>query len=74
MTLSCCKNISYIITQKNKKKIKKKNHGNFYCLNSHYSFRTENKVKSHEKVCKKKDLSGIVMPAEKRKKYNLINT
>ena len=28
-------------------------------------FRTENKLKSHEKVCKNKDFCGIVMPSEK---------
>ena len=32
------------------------------CL--HY-FRTENKLKSHEKVCKNKDFYGIPMPSEK---------
>ena len=32
------------------------------CLNS---FRTGNKLKSHEKACKSKDLCGIVMPLEK---------
>ena len=30
-----------------------KHHGDFYCLNYLHSFRTENKPKSHEKVCKK---------------------
>ena len=28
-------------------------------------FRTENKLKSREKVCKNKDFCGIVMPSEK---------
>ena len=28
-------------------------------------FRTENKLKSHEKVCRKKDFCVIVMPSEK---------
>ena len=35
------------------------------CLNCLHSFRTENKLKSHEKVCKNKDSCGIVMPSEK---------
>ena len=35
------------------------------CLNCLHSFRTENKLKSHEKVCKNKDFCGIVMPSEK---------
>ena len=40
-------------------------HGDFYCLNCLHSFRTENKLKCHEKVCKSKDFHGIVMPSEK---------
>ena len=42
-----------------------KHHGDFYCLNYLHSFRTENKLKSHEKVCKNKVFWGIVMPSEK---------
>ena len=34
-------------------------------MNCPHSFRTENKLKSHEKVCKYKDFCGIVMPSEK---------
>ena len=30
-----------------------------------HSFRTENKLKSQEKVCQNKDFCGIVMPSEK---------
>ena len=30
-----------------------KHHGNFYWLNFSHSFRTENELKSHQKVCKK---------------------
>ena len=37
----------------------------FYCLNYIHSFRTENELKSHEKVCKNKDFCGNVMPSEK---------
>ena len=37
----------------------------FNCLNCFHSFRTENKLKSHEKECKNKDCSGIVMPSQK---------
>ena len=29
--------------------------GDFYCLNCHHSFRTKNKLKFHEEVCKNKD-------------------
>ena len=45
--------------------IASKHKGDFYCLNCFYSFRTKNKIKSHEKVCKNKDFCGIVMPSEK---------
>ena len=34
--------------------ITSKHHGDFYCLNCLDSFRTENKLKSHEKLCKNK--------------------
>ena len=34
-------------------------------MNCLHSFRTENKLKSHEKVYKNKDFCGIVMPSEK---------
>ena len=34
-------------------------------MNCLLSFRTENKLKSHEKICKNKDCCGIVMPSEK---------
>ena len=42
-----------------------KHKGEFYCLNCLHSFRTENKFKSHEKVCKNKDFCGIILPAPK---------
>ena len=35
--------------------ITSKHHGNVHCLNCLCSFRTENKLRSHEKVCKNKD-------------------
>ena len=42
--------------------ITSKNNGNFYCLNCLHSFRAENKLKRHMKVCENKDFCGIVMP------------
>ena len=45
--------------------ITSKHRGDFYCLNCLHSFRKENKLKSHKKVCKSKDFCGIVMPSEK---------
>ena len=47
--------------------------GDFYCLDGLHSFRTENRLKSNEKVCKKKDFCGIVMPSEKNNILDLIN-
>ena len=34
------------------REIASKQHGHFYCLDCFHSFRIENKLKSHEKVCK----------------------
>ena len=45
--------------------ITSKHHGNLHWLNCLYSFRTENKLKSHEKIFKNKNFCGIVMPSEK---------
>ena len=36
------------------KGIASKHDGDFYCLNCLHCFRTENKLKSHKKVCKNK--------------------
>ena len=47
--------------------ITSKHHRDFYCLNCLHSFRTENKLKSHEKVCKNKDFCGTIMFSEKDK-------
>ena len=41
-----------------------KHHGDF-CLNCLHSFRTENKLKSHLKICKNTDFCRIIMPTEK---------
>ena len=60
MTLSCSKKLSALLHG-----IKSTRKGDFYCLNCLHSLRTENKVKSHEKVCKNKDFCGIVTPSEK---------
>ena len=42
-----------------------KNNGYSYCLNCLYSFRTKNELKSHEKLCKNKDICGIALPPQK---------
>ena len=41
-----------------------KHHSDVYCLNCLHSFKRENKLESHQKVLKKKDFCGIVMPSE----------
>ena len=53
MELCCSKKHLHKITSKHK--------GDSYCLNCLHSFRTENKLKCYEKVCKNKDFCGIVM-------------
>ena len=60
LALSCSKKLSALLTG-----ITSKLNGDFYCLNYIRSFRTENELKSHEKVCKNKDFCGNVMPSEK---------
>ena len=61
MSLSCSKKkISALLYKKTSK-----HHGGFYCSNCLHSLRTENKLKSHEKVSKNKDFYGNVVPAEK---------
>ena len=60
MVLCCSKKLSILL-----RGTTSKHDGDFYYLNRLLSFRTENKFKSHEKMCKNKDLWGIVMPSEK---------
>ena len=68
MTFSCCKKFFALLRE-----ITSKHNGDFNCLNCLHSFRTENKLKSHEKVCQNKDFCGIVMLSERRKYQNLNN-
>ena len=44
-----------------------KHHSNFYCLNCLSFFATENKCKSHKKVCENKDFCNVVMPSKDSK-------
>ena len=60
MTLSCSKKLFTLL-----RGITSKHHSDFYCLNRLHSSRSEVKLKFHKKVCKSKDLGGIVMPSEK---------
>ena len=49
-----------------------KHDGDFYCLNCLHSYRTKDKLKEHENVCKYHDYCYIEMPNENNKilKYN----
>ena len=49
------------------------NNGDFCCLGCLHSFRTDNKLKDHERLCNNHDYCGIAMPAEDKNilKYNL---
>ena len=52
-------------------KITSKYDGDFFCINSLDSFRTENKLKEHENVSKNYDYCHIEMPKEESiLKYN----
>ena len=44
--------------------------GDFYCLNCFHSYRTENKLKKHEKVCNDHDYCYVEMPNEDSKILN----
>ena len=48
--------------------IMSKHVGDFYCLNCLHSFRAENKLKYHEKVCKHQDFLELQCH-QKRMKY-----
>ena len=52
--------------------ITSKHVGGFYCLHCFHSYRTENKLKKHEKVCNDHDCCYVEMPSEDNKilKYN----
>ena len=44
--------------------ITSKHYGDLYCLNCLHSFRTENKLESHKRVCENKGFCNIIMPSE----------
>ena len=69
IALSCSKKKLFALLHKKTSKHK----GDFYCLNCLNFFRTEKKLKSHEKVCKNKDFCEIVLPSEKIIYWNLVS-
>ena len=54
MPLYCSKKFSALL-----RTIKSRYHGDFYCLNCLHSFATEEKRKSHKKVCANKDFCNV---------------
>ena len=48
------------------------NNGDFYCLGCLHSFRTENKLKKHERLCNNHDYCHVEMPTKDNNtlKYN----
>ena len=59
LPLSCSKKLTALL-----KGITSKYNGDFHCLNCLHSFRTGNRLTSHEKVCQNKYFCGIVMPSQ----------
>ena len=41
-------------------------HGDFYCLNCLHSFRTDNALKRHEKLCDNDDYRDVEMPTKNK--------
>ena len=68
MALSYSKKLSALLHG-----ITSKHKVDFHCLNCLHSFRTENKLESHEELCDNKDFCGIVMPSEKDNVLDLVN-
>ena len=60
LALSCSKKLSTLL-----KRITSKHKGDFCDLNCFHPFRTENKLKSCEKVCKNKGPCGIARLSKK---------
>ena len=42
--------------------VRSKHEGDFYCLNYFCSYRTENRLKKHKKVCENHDYCYVEMP------------
>ena len=57
------KNISGLL-----RAITSNHNGDFYCLNCFHSYRTKNKLKKHERICKDRDFCYVKMPDEDKKK------
>ena len=62
------KNISGLL-----RRITSNHDGDFYCLNYFHSYKTEKKLKKHQRICRNHDFCYVKMPDENNKilKYNL---
>ena len=54
------------------REITSNHHGDFYCLNCLHSFRTDNAIKRHERLCDNNDYCNVEIPkpCNKTLKYN----
>ena len=54
------------------RRITSSNNGDFYCLGCLHSFRTDNKLKKHERLCNNHDYCHVEMPTRDNNtlKYN----
>ena len=52
--------------------ITSKHEGDFYCLNCFHSYKTKDKLKKHENVCKNHDYCYVEMPIEVNKMLKYI--
>ena len=59
MVLPCYEKLSSLLQG-----VTSKNNGDYYFISCPHSFRTENKFKSHENMCKKYDYCHVKMPEE----------
>ena len=57
MALSCSESKSALF-----RGITSNNNGDYYCLNCFNSYRTNNKLKRHERLCDKRDYCHVEMP------------
>ena len=62
MALSCCNKFTAWF-----RRITSNHKEDFYCLNCFHSYRTENKLKKHKKVCESHDYCYVEMPEEDNK-------
>ena len=47
------------------------NNGDYYCLNCFHSYRTNNVLKKHERLCNKNEYCHVKMPKEDKKNIKI---